>query len=169
MIPAYELLLEKSRERADFIVRQLKYLTKFDIKNFDHIVADFHDEAFEEINCLDCGNCCRMQTPQWNESDIRRITKLVGLDKDQFVRESLVRDPEEGWRGASLPCPFLQADNACSVYEDRPKDCTLYPYTAERRIKKGLGRLAHNTQICPAAYLVAEKIIERFAKGITKN
>lgn len=164
----YQQLLERSRERADLIKRQMKYLAKFNIKNFDHIVADYHDEVFAEIDCLECGNCCRMIGPCFGESEIKRISKLVGLDRETFVRDSLKRDPDYGWRCSSLPCLFLGDDNSCSIYEERPRDCREYPYTAERGIQKSLGRLAFNANHCPAAYRIVEKIMERFATGETK-
>lgn len=168
MIPAYQAIVEKAKEREDLLKRQMKYLSRFSIKNFDHIVADYHDEAFEEIDCLSCGNCCRVHGPLFAESDLKRLAKTLGFDKNDWAREKLERDPDEGWRCKVLPCPFIRDDNACEVYEDRPKDCESYPYTAERHVARGLNRLAHNALICPAAYLVAMKIIDRFAKGETK-
>ncbi|MBU0927678.1 MAG: YkgJ family cysteine cluster protein [Spirochaetes bacterium] len=164
----YELLLEKSRERNDFIKRQMKYLGKFNMKNFDHVVADFHEEAFALIDCLKCGNCCRTIGPKMNEPDIKRACKAFGLDQKRFVAESLVRDEDLGWMVAVMPCPFLRDDNACDIYDVRPRDCDDFPYTRERGIQRALGRLAFNTEFCPAAYLIAEKIIERYAPGITK-
>ena len=164
----YEQLLEKSRERNEFIKRQMKYLGKFSNKNFDHVVADFHDEVFAEIDCLKCGNCCRTIGPKMSGPEIKRACKAVGLVEKSFVKESLIRDEELGWLVAVMPCPFLQEDNACSIYEARPRDCDDFPYTRERAVQKSLGRLAFNTEFCPAAYLIAEKIIERYAPGITK-
>jgi len=164
----YVLLLEKSRERNEFIKRQMKYLGKFNIKNFDHVVADFHGEVFEVIDCLKCGNCCRTVGPKMNEPDIKRACKAYGLEQKSFVRNSLQRDEELGWMFRIMPCMFLQEDNTCAIYESRPNDCDDFPYTQERGIQRSLGRLAFNTEFCPAAYLIAEKIIERYAPGITK-
>lgn len=165
MVQEYIDLLEKSKERSEFIARQLKYLGRFNIKNFDHIVASFHDEVFERIDCLQCGNCCRSIGPKMNEPDIRRACKAYGLDQKSFVPEALHRDDELGWMFNKLPCMFLQEDNSCAIYDERPKDCDSFPYTRDRNIQKSLGRLAFNAGICPAAYLIAMKIIERFAPG----
>lgn len=164
----YGRLLEKSRERNEFIKRQMKYLGKFNIKNFDHIVADYSDEVFAEIDCLKCGNCCRTIGPKMNEPEIKRACKSMGLDQKAFVAEKLVRDEELGWMVAVMPCPFLRDDNACDIFDVRPRDCDDFPYMKDRGIQRNLGRLAFNSEFCPAAYLIAEKIIERFAPGITK-
>ena len=168
MDQAYERLLEKSRERNEFIKRQMKYLGKFNIKNFDHIVADFNDEVFAEIDCLKCGNCCRTIGPKMNEPEIKRACKSMGLDQKTFVARKLVRDEELGWMVAVMPCPFLRDDNLCDIFDVRPRDCDDFPYMKDRGIQRNLGRLAFNSEFCPAAYLIAEKIIERFAPGITK-
>jgi len=161
-------LLEKSRERNVFIKRQMKYLGKFNIKNFDHVIADFNDEVFAAIDCLKCGNCCRTIGPKMSEPEIRRACKSFGLDPKVMMRDTLTHDEELGWMCNTMPCPFLKDDNACAIYEDRPRDCDDFPYMKQRAIQRSLGRLAFNTEFCPAAYLIAEKIIERYAPGITK-
>ncbi|MBN2874093.1 MAG: YkgJ family cysteine cluster protein, partial [Spirochaetales bacterium] len=112
----YERLLEKSRERNVFIKKQLKYLSRFNIKNFDHVVADFHEEVFSGIDCLKCGNCCRTIGPKMSESDLKRACKAYGYDQKEFVRDYLKRDEELGWMVVSPPCPFLQEDNTCAIY-----------------------------------------------------
>ncbi len=164
----YILLLEKSKERNEQIKRQMKYLGKFNNKNFDHVVAEFSDEVFAQIDCLKCGNCCRTIGPKMNGPEIRRACKAFGLDEKSFMKDSLVRDEELGWMVAVMPCPFLRDDNACDIYEVRPRDCDDFPYMKDRGIQRSLGRLAFNTEFCPAAYLIAEKIMERYAPGITK-
>ncbi len=168
MIDEYAQILAASAEKKEFIQRQMKYLGKFNIKNFDHIVHDYHDEAFEEIDCLQCGNCCRFVGPAFHEAEIKRIVKLAGLDHKRFVREKLFKDDALGWILKSLPCPFLCTDNSCSIYEERPRSCMDYPYTLERGIHKSLLRLARNTGFCPAACLIVDKITTRFADGVTK-
>jgi Fe-S-cluster containining protein len=160
----YSALLAKSRERQAVIKRQLNHLGRFNLKNFDHIVADWHAEAFAEIDCLQCGNCCRALGPQLKESDIKRAAKASGMELMDFVETRLRKDEDNDWVFNNLPCPFLEADNTCFIYDKRPHACEDYPHTTERNIIRKLPRLARNTEFCPAAYLIAEKIIARFAK-----
>lgn len=161
----YIELLEKSKKRAPVLKRHLNYLVKFNIKNFDHVVHDFHDEVFAEISCLECGNCCRCTQAYWGESDVKLASKLIGMTPKVFVRTYLSVDPEGGYLSNAAPCPFFSNEtNECSVYERRPRHCQDYPFTMDRAIQKSLGRILRNTEFCPAAYLIAEKIIERYAK-----
>lgn len=169
MNPEYQKLLDKAKEREALIKRQMKYLSRFHIKNFDHIVADMHDEAFAGIDCLACGNCCRVLGPRFGDTEVTRACKAAGFRREDFIRDHLEKHEEGGWAMRTHPCPFLnEGDNACGIFEDRPRDCGDYPYTDKRNIQRSLGRLAFNSQICPAAYLVAERIMERFADGQTK-
>jgi len=161
----YEALLNESRERNAFIKKQMKYLSRFNTKNFDHVVADFHEEVFAQVDCLRCGNCCRVVGPKMSEPEIRRACKASGHDQKRLMAEALERREDLGWVLKTPPCPFLGEGNACSVYETRPRDCSDFPYTTERGIQKTLGRLAFNTEFCPAAYLIAMRIIERYAPG----
>ncbi len=161
----YQDILKRAQERADFIQRQMRYLSRFHIKNFDHVIAQYQDEAFQEIDCLKCGNCCRQRSPVFSETDLKRLAKALGFQRDAFVRDTLERDQDGNWVLKSLPCPFLNDDNTCQAYDVRPKDCEAYPYCAERGAQRALGRLARNATICPVAYMVAERLIERYAPG----
>jgi Fe-S-cluster containining protein len=57
-----------------------------------------------------------------------------------------------------MPCPFLGADNYCSVYDDRPKACREYPHTDRKRFYQILDLTLKNTSTCPAVHLVIEKL-----------
>lgn len=160
----YAALLEKSRERQPVIKRQLNFLSKHIHKNFDHVVADYHDEVFAEINCLDCGNCCKHLGPRLGPSDVKRLCKVIGHNEKLFYDLHLREDEDEDLVFKKMPCMFLEADNTCNVYKDRPRACADFPHTQERNIQRKLPRLAVNTLYCPGAYLIAEKIIERYSK-----
>ena len=165
MKPEYAAILAKSRERQTEIKRQLTHLGRFNHKNFDHIVADYDAEVFAEIDCRECGNCCRALGPQLKDSDIKRMAKYIGMDINEFVETRLRKDEDNDWIFIGLPCPMLEDEtNLCTIYDQRPKACENYPHTTERNIQRQLPRLAKNTEFCPAAYLIAEKIIARFAK-----
>jgi Fe-S-cluster containining protein len=44
----------------------------------------------------------------------------------------------------------LESDNACSIYEDRPKACREYPHTDRVKQAQILDLTAKNALICPA-------------------
>lgn len=35
-------------------------------------LPDLHEEAFEQIDCLQCANCCKNYSPRFKNPDIKR-------------------------------------------------------------------------------------------------
>ncbi len=118
-----------------------------------------HDEAFEKINCLDCAACCKNYSPRFKGPDIKRISKQLGVKEGEFKEKFLVVDEDGDYVVRSKPCPFLGADNFCSIYEVRPSDCHRFPYTDEDVLLKRQTITLKNASFCPAVYFVLEKLI----------
>lgn len=167
MIPEYERLLAKSAARHKELLKQMRYLSRLNKGGFDQSVYDFHDEVFARIDCTKCGNCCRAMSPRFRETDIKLLCKETGLSPKAFAGTYL-KDDEEGvgYVLKELPCPFQNADNTCSVYDQRTLSCRDFPHTRARNVQKKLVGLAYDSQVCPAAYLIIEKILEKYPAGI---
>lgn len=58
----------------------------------------------------------------------------------------------------TMPCPFLGADNYCSIYEVRPKACREFPHTDRKKIYQINHLTIQNTVYCPAAYEFVEAL-----------
>lgn len=115
--------------------------------------------------CVGCGQCCRENTPiAFQIEGIWAVSSLTGAG---LLRDAL--SIAEGWllerhheaqtyegmpRGAvnprvsdefdllhRLPCPFLTADNRCSVYIGRPLPCRAFGVTrmASPKCQRPLG------------------------------
>ncbi len=119
-----------------------------------------HEEAFEKIDCLDCANCCKNHSPRFKQPDIKRIAKRLKLKEGELIERYLKLDEDNDFVVQSSPCPFLGNDNFCSIYEDRPSDCSRYPYTNEDVLLKRTQLTLKNTMVCPAVYFVLERLIE---------
>jgi Fe-S-cluster containining protein len=76
----------------------------------------------------------------------------------QFTEKYLKLDHENDYVLKVSPCAFLQEDNKCSVYEDRPKACREYPHTDRKKMHQILSLTLKNTQVCPAVVRILEKI-----------
>jgi len=61
----------------------------------------------------------------------------------------------------SSPCVFLQDDNKCSIYEDRPLACREYPHTDRKNMYQILGLTEKNTEVCPAVAEIALGLINK--------
>ena len=151
------LIRQKQKEHKKF----LEGLKKKPPKNLDYTVIETHDEVFEEIDCLECANCCKTTGPLYTEKDIERIAKHLRMKSADFEKKFLRIDEDQDKVLQHLPCFFLNEDNTCSIYEVRPKACREYPHTDRKKIYQINHLMLKNTVICPAAYVFVEKMLEK--------
>jgi len=118
-----------------------------------------HEEAFSQIDCLQCAACCKNYSPRFKTPDIKRISKLLRMKEGAFIDAYLKLDEEGDYVVRSTPCPFLGDDNYCSIYEDRPSDCQRFPYTDEDVMLKRPQITLKNSEFCPAVFVVMEKLL----------
>lgn len=136
----------------------LAWLKKKKPKDLDLVAHNFHNEVFDEIDCLTCANCCKTTGPLFTEKDIDRISSHLKMSAGKFIDQFLQKDEDSDWVLQSLPCPFLGSDNYCSIYKVRPKACAEFPHTDRRKLYLINHLTIQNTLICPAAYEVVERM-----------
>lgn len=127
-------------------------------KDLDKNVHAFHEEVFEEIDCLSCGNCCKTTSPGMHEKDVERLARHLRLKPGEVIEKYMELDADDEYVFRSAPCPFLGLDNYCSVYESRPTACREYPHTNRKRFYQVLDLSVKNTEICPAVVSIFEKL-----------
>lgn len=127
-------------------------------KNLDEQVAKLHEEVFQEIDCLECANCCKTTSPIIRDKDIDRMARHLRLRPSDLVDKYLHLDEEEDYVFNSAPCPFLGADNYCSIYEARPRACREYPHTDRKNFHQILDLSVRNTAVCPAVYRIVRQL-----------
>jgi hypothetical protein len=128
----------------------------------DKEVASLADAAFERIDCLDCGNCCRRKEIAVTAKDVRRCARGLGISSEQFVRRYVAetRDGDAYIKGG--PCPFLGSDNACAIYADRPQACRDFPYLHERKVRARSLTMLENVGECPIVADVWAKLMKQY-------
>ena len=117
--------------------------------DLDAEVAALADLAFEKIDCLDCGNCCRRKEIAVTAKDIRRIARGLGVKTEYFVRRYVAETKTGEAYIKGEPCPFLGSHNACSIYADRPQACRAFPYLHERKVRARTLTMLENVGECP--------------------
>jgi Fe-S-cluster containining protein len=138
---AYKHLIQRTNKNE--ILRQL---------------PDLHDEAVESIDCLQCANCCKNYSPRFKTTDIKRISKHLRMKEGEFINTYLQIDEDGDYVLQMKPCPFLGAENMCSIYEVRPSDCARFPYTNEDVLFKRPGITLKNSTFCPITFFVLERL-----------
>lgn len=147
---------KKSKERQKLYKQ---FLARADKNKILRQLPGLHEEATARVDCLTCANCCKNYSPRFKTPDVKRISKLLRMRESVFIETYLRVDEDGDFVVKSSPCPFLGADNYCSIYEDRPSDCRRFPYTDEDVIIKRTSLTLKNSTFCPITYYVLEKLL----------
>ncbi|MGN6164437.1 MAG: YkgJ family cysteine cluster protein [Flavisolibacter sp.] len=146
---------KKSKEKQ----KQYKgFLERADKNKVLRQLPQLHEEAFEKVDCLQCAACCKNYSPRFKTPDVKRISKHLGMKESNFIETYLRVDEDGDFVVKSSPCPFLGADNFCSIYDVRPSDCARFPYTNEDVIVKRQKLTLTNASFCPITFYVLEKL-----------
>lgn len=148
---------KKSAERQKLYKQ---YLQRVEKNKLLKQLPALHEEAFSKVDCLQCANCCKNYSPRFKTTDIKRIAKHLQMKESVFIETYLRVDEDGDFVVKTKPCPFLGADNYCSIYENRPSDCQRFPYTDEDVIYKRQALTIKNSTFCPITYFVLEKLMQ---------
>jgi len=153
-----EKLPEHAAKFASVNAKYFKKLRTRKPKQLDNVMGKLHEEAFQEIDCLSCANCCKTTGPLFIPSDIKLISKRLKMRPTEFETQYLRVDEDGDKVLQQLPCPFLGADNYCGIYEDRPKACREFPHTNRAKFHQITQITAKNVAVCPAVYSMVERL-----------
>ena len=123
-------------------------------------LPQLNEEAFANINCLQCAACCKNYSPRFKTPDIKRISRHLKMKEGAFIETYLRLDSDGDYVVKSTPCPFLDSDNYCTIYDVRPSDCERFPYTDEDVLLKRQNITLKNSTFCPIVVFVLEKLRE---------
>ncbi|HRI25545.1 MAG TPA: YkgJ family cysteine cluster protein [Ferruginibacter sp.] len=154
-----DILHNWEKKSADHQKQYKQFLNRADKNKVLKALPDLHEEAFSRVDCLACANCCRNYSPRFKTPDIKRIAKYLKMKEGDFISTYLHVDNEGDYVLQSKPCPFLGADNFCSIYEQRPSDCRRFPYTDEDVMVKRPSLTLKNSTFCPIVYHVLERLV----------
>ena len=150
----------KEKEEINFLfIRSLKMR---DTEEVDRVSKELHEEAFDRIDCLKCGNCCKTTRPLLSDDDIAGIANFKQLSVQETQNRYMELDDDNDWSFNSLPCPFLGLENECEIYESRPKDCREFPHTNKSSFASRSYLHSANTIVCPASFYIIENLKKVF-------
>lgn len=144
----------KEKENRKF----LSGLRKRNSRQVDDDFHQLHQNVFQETDCLACANCCKTTSPIFYQGDIERIAKSLRMKPGAFIEKYLRIDEDNDHVLKSSPCPFLEDDHHCSIYEDRPRACREYPHTDRKKMVQITDLTFRNTLVCPAVFEMVERL-----------
>jgi len=157
----YDSFKKRAECKKEKFRKTLGQLKKLQDSQVDKTFHEAHEKAFAQIDCLTCAFCCRFVGPRLTKTDIKRAASGLRMKEAEFESTYLRIDEDQDFVFKSMPCPFLGADNYCSIYEDRPKACREYPHTDRRKMKQIFNLTLVNSACCPAV----EKILDEIGGG----
>ncbi len=144
---------EKEIENQQFVT----YLKNKDSKEVDEIVLALNDIISSEIDCTQCGNCCKSLMINVSEEEANHLSKHLHQSRNEFENKYL----EKGNNGMmiinTIPCHFLN-DNKCTVYEHRFAGCKEFPGLHFPDFTKRLFTIFMHYERCPIIFNVVEAL-----------
>ena len=160
MLPEYSRKIRVAKNKRTEIKKFLQRLKKARPSDLDLQSRILHEKAFEGIDCLKCANCCKTTGPLLLDKDIDKLAESQGMRPSDFTEKFLRIDEDRDYVFKHLGCPFLDMNNYCTVYNDRPNACREYPHTDQRKMINKLEITAKNAEICPAVAEVVEGLMK---------
>lgn len=149
---------EEAKSRLPANKKLVAKLKKTVPRDLDSVSGALHDEVFAVTDCLACANCCKTTSPIFYQRDIERLSGRMNIRPSAFIDKYLHLDEDKDYVLNGAPCVFLDGENYCTVYEDRPNACREYPHTKRKRFHQVLDLALKNTLVCPAVFKIMEKL-----------
>jgi len=123
-------------------------------------MKEAEQEAWKEINCTTCGNCCMTMTPTWKKTEVRKLATRLGMTYSEFYDKWLYTEEETGdIMNRSTPCQFFdKRKGLCKVYDFRPHDCAHFPHLYRRDFFDQREVYDQNLHRCPATLVAIEHL-----------
>jgi uncharacterized protein len=150
--------LQRVRRNGPRMKSFLQKLAKENTKGLDKLAILLSPKVWAETDCLACANCCKVMSPTYTKTDIKRISAYLETTEKAFKEKWLEKDEEGDWLNKSLPCQFLGGDNKCTIYEVRPLDCAGFPHLTKRKMHSYMHVHEQNINYCPATYNLVQKM-----------
>jgi uncharacterized protein len=158
-----ELWKEDANKKKATPSKILNDIVVNEFHDLDEKIKPIYEAVVEKIDCLDCANCCKTTVTTFNEEDIARISKFLGINKKRFIDLYTILDEGE-YTTITTPCPFLESDNKCAIYEVRPHACSSFPHLGRKKFLNRKRVHIENYLVCPITYHTINQISEKTGK-----
>lgn len=103
VIDAYRRILERAASRKQQTHSMIRKLRQLKPKELVQLFEELHEQAFMQIDCLSCANCCASVGPLLNEQDVQRAAKSLRMRTASSSIPISGRMKTGIW--SSVPCP----------------------------------------------------------------
>jgi Fe-S-cluster containining protein len=144
------------KEEENFWLRDI--LKNKNSDALDELVFHLNESVSSQIDCTQCGNCCRSLMINVDNKDTHRLATHLQISAEAFEGKYIEKSGEGTLAVMNaIPCKFLH-ENKCTVYEARPEECREFPGLHRRGFAARLFATFMHYGRCPIVYNVIEKL-----------
>lgn len=135
-----------------------KHLRNFSSEKVDVLVHQLDKEITPQIDCTQCGNCCKKLETELSSDEIEKLAAVKNESPEQFKQNYVLHDGKSHFL-KTKPCMFLN-ECKCSVYASRPQACAGFPHLDLNDFKYR-STFWSNYSLCPIVFNVIESLKEK--------
>ena len=139
----------------------IESLSQYSKDKIDPLVRELLNEIEINVDCRQCGRCCKEAYPVVEESDKNALCKAMSISKKKLDEDYLEIDEDGNQIFRTQPCPLLQG-SLCSAYEYRMEGCKGYPHLRKSNFTKRSKLHQYNYSRCPQVYHLIEALKVHF-------
>ena len=133
------------------------FLKQQDGEQIDSIVHKLNDEITPEIDCTQCGNCCKSLMINVTSEEMASLATHLQISLAD-VKEKYIEESEQGQMIINtIPCHFLSG-TTCSIYEHRFTECREFPHLHKPHFTGRLFGTLMYYAMCPIIFNVVEEL-----------
>lgn len=157
MMTNLNIIAKLATEKHDETVRFGKFLRRFPSATLDTLVEKVNAGIAPQIDCKQCANCCKnLRAAAFeNELPILADSKQISI---QTFKSAYLQPYQEAYYFKDKPCPMLQSDGLCQVYDQRPICCQTFPNLIGEHFKYRFHLVIEKYAICPIVFNVVETL-----------
>lgn len=152
----YRLATERESENRNFL-KYLRYRCDWSSRRLARLQRGIVQQAWAEIDCSQCANCCRGMHLQVSLRDCRGLARALGLRPADFRARFVERRRDGHWYLRTAPCGFLNG-NQCAIYPWRPSRCRGFPYLGGTVRDEYVSAILEKARYCPVVLYVLEEL-----------
>lgn len=150
---------EKEEENFDFRA----FLKGLDFDEVDEIAHRIDKKLRDQIDCQQCGNCCKSLMPSVTNNEIDKLSRIDKISSNDFIDRFIEVDNIDDIKYLKdSPCKYLHY-KSCSIYTNRPEVCKSYPHTQKNKFVTRTYGMIDNYGICPIVFNLFEEL--KYALG----
>lgn len=135
----------------------MNYLQQLNTNEIDDAVYELEHTIAPQIDCTQCGNCCKTLMINVEEKEATHVAQYLGIGRKIFDEEYIEKSTAGKMLISKIPCHFL-ANNKCTIYLNRFAGCKEFPALHLPQIQKRLFTVLMHYGRCPIIFNVMENL-----------